>query len=84
MLKKVCDVAGVLALVAPSAQAIEIPSQNSTGSTGGKSGSLPANGSEASQSGYNLQGTKKMGVSLKNRKKIIAEMKEKANADSLL
>jgi len=43
-----------------------------------------SNGSEASQSGYTLQGTKKQGVPLKERKKLIAALKERAAAESAL
>lgn len=69
--------AGLAALAAPKAEAVTIPNQESTGGQA-KRGSLPPSTSEASSSSYNMEGTKKMGVSAKRREAVLA----KARADA--
>lgn len=69
-------VAGTALTLADAAQAIDIPSQRSTGGLG-KAG-LSSNPSAASMEGYNMEGTKKQGISRKRKDKILARTKEQA------
>jgi hypothetical protein len=68
-----------LAAVAPDAKAISIPSHESTGSLRER-GSLPPSTSEASSSAYNMEGTKKQGISAKKKEAILKEIKASATA----
>jgi len=70
--------AGLIAL-APKAEAIEIPSQESTGGQG-KRGSLPPSSSEASMSSYTMEGIKKRGISPKKKEALLAETRAAAKA----
>lgn len=77
-------IAGLLAgaglmTVAPSAEAWNIPSQESTGGSI-KRGSIPPSLSEASASSYTMEGIKKQGVSPKRRKELLAEVRAAAAA----
>lgn len=60
-----------------SAEAITIPSQESTGGIN-KAGSLPTSTTRATASGYNMEGTKKRGVSAKRKAKLLAKLKSEA------
>lgn len=73
--------AGLLAAVAPAAQAIEIPSQESTGSSG-RRGSLPPNSSEASMGAYGMEGIKKRGIDAKRKGQVIEELLKDAKAEA--
>lgn len=64
-------------MAAPKAEAVVNPAQESTGG-GGKRGSIPPSGSEASSSSYNMEGTKKMGVSSKRREQVLAQARAQA------
>eukprot|EP00177_Eucheuma_denticulatum_P008170 GFKZ01014877.1.p1 GENE.GFKZ01014877.1~~GFKZ01014877.1.p1 ORF type:complete len:106 (-),score=7.52 GFKZ01014877.1:76-393(-) len=70
-------VAGLVALAAPKAEAVTNPAQESTGGQA-KRGSVPPSSSEASSSGYNMEGTKKMGVSSKRRQQVLAQARAQA------
>ncbi|KAG2430713.1 hypothetical protein HYH02_013555 [Chlamydomonas schloesseri] len=70
-------VAGAL-LVAPPAEAIRIPSHEFTGGMVKGGGSSPKSPTAASMEGYTLEGTKKQGVSLKAKKKLLAKVRESA------
>ncbi|KAK3278541.1 hypothetical protein CYMTET_13521 [Cymbomonas tetramitiformis] len=59
------------ALVAESAQAISLPGKEAYFKAG-------ANASGASMSGYTLEGTKKKGISAKQRRAIMAKARESA------
>lgn len=69
--------AGLAALAAPKAEAVTIPNQDSTGGQA-KRGSLPPSTSEASSSSYNMEGTKKMGVSAKRKQQVLAQARKEA------
>ncbi|KAG2425317.1 hypothetical protein HXX76_013733 [Chlamydomonas incerta] len=69
-------VAGAL-LVAP-AEAIRIPSHDFTGGMVKGGGSSPKSPTAASMESYTLEGTKKQGVSLKAKKKLLAKVRENA------
>ena len=71
-------VAGAALTLANAAQAIDIPSQSSTGGLGKKG--LKSNPSASSMEGYNMEGTKKQGISRKRKDKILAKTKERALA----
>lgn len=64
--------------VASKATALVIPYQESVGGIGVGGGSLPPNPSTASASGYTMEGTKKLGVDAKRKKKLLAAVREKA------
>lgn len=67
----------MFAAVVPKAEAIVIPSQESTGGTG-KEGSLPTSTSEASMSAYTMEGIRKQGISAKKKDAIMKELRAKA------
>lgn len=64
--------AGVAAIVAPAAQAISLPMQDS------RKGTLPKNTSSASMSSYGMEGIKKQGIDRKRRDAVLGEAKERA------
>eukprot|EP01025_Chloroclados_australasicus_P068513 TRINITY_DN951_c0_g1_i1.p1 TRINITY_DN951_c0_g1~~TRINITY_DN951_c0_g1_i1.p1 ORF type:complete len:247 (+),score=18.02 TRINITY_DN951_c0_g1_i1:105-845(+) len=72
-------IAAGLAIAAPRADAVVVPSQESTGGAT-KKGSMPTSSSEASMSSYGMEGTKKQGISPKRRKELLAEVKAAATA----
>jgi hypothetical protein len=65
--------AGLVAVAAPAAHAITIPSQDSI-----KGGAMPKNSSEASQSGFNMEGIKKGGLKPGQKKELLAKLKEES------
>ncbi|KXZ54944.1 hypothetical protein GPECTOR_3g113 [Gonium pectorale] len=71
-------VAGALLMAPQEASAIRIPSQEFTGGlvTGG--GNSPKSPTAASMESYTLEGTKKQGVSVKTKKKLLAKVREQA------
>jgi hypothetical protein len=71
--------AGVLVAAAPKADAIVIPSQESTGGSR-KEGSLPSSTSTASMSAYSMEGIKKRGISPKKRAEVLKELRASAKA----
>jgi hypothetical protein len=68
--------AGLVA--AEQASAIGLPWQESTGGLVKGGGSSPKSATRASMESYNLEGTKKQGISAKTRKKLLAAAKKKA------
>jgi hypothetical protein len=60
--------AGLLTAAVPAAHALKIPSQESTGLAKG-------NSSEASMSGYGMEGPKKGGLKPQQKKDILAKLK---------
>eukprot|EP00882_Tetradesmus_deserticola_P001036 GHRQ01001122.1.p2 GENE.GHRQ01001122.1~~GHRQ01001122.1.p2 ORF type:complete len:125 (+),score=47.19 GHRQ01001122.1:133-507(+) len=72
------------AMAAPQqASALVIPSQESYGGLGrktGGAGSSPKSPTRASMEGYTLEGTRKGGISTKTKKKLMAKAKKEAMA----
>lgn len=66
--------------MAPAAQALSIPSQESTGSSG-KRGSLPPNSSEASMGSYGMEGIKKRGIDAKRKNELLEELRKSVTAE---
>ena len=64
--------------VASEASAIGLPWQESTGGMGKGGGSSPKSATRATMEGYNLEGTKKQGISPKARRKLMASAKKRA------
>lgn len=60
---------------AMKAQAIVIPSQESTGSTV-KRGALPASTSRASMESFTMEGTRKGGISPKRKAEVLAKLRK--------
>lgn len=77
-----CRCTGIAALAVPQqANALVNPAQESYGGLGrntGKAGSSPKSPTRASMEGYTLEGTKKQGLSLKQKKKLMARAKKEA------
>ena len=68
-------------MAAKSALAITIPSQASSGGLGRGSG-IAFSSTEASMSGYTLEGTKKKGLSVKQKRSTLANARAEAEAAS--
>ena len=68
-------------MAAKSALAITIPSQASSGGLGRGSG-IAFSSTEASMSGYTLEGTKKKGLSVKQKRSALANARAEAEAAS--
>ncbi|GIL60507.1 hypothetical protein Vafri_15054 [Volvox africanus] len=71
-------VAGALLVAPQQAEAIRIPSQEFTGGLVVGGGNSPKSPTAASMESYTLEGTKKQGVSLKTKKKLLAKVREQA------
>lgn len=70
---------GIAVLAAPKeAAAIKIASQEFTGGLVKGGGSSPKSPTAASMESYTLEGTKKQGVSAKQKKKLLAKTRENA------
>eukprot|EP00879_Flechtneria_rotunda_P000907 GHRR01001035.1.p2 GENE.GHRR01001035.1~~GHRR01001035.1.p2 ORF type:complete len:125 (+),score=40.23 GHRR01001035.1:160-534(+) len=74
-------IAAAAMAVPQQANALVNPAQESYGGLGrntGKAGSSPKSSTRASMEGYTLEGTKKQGVSIKQRKKLMARARKEA------
>lgn len=74
-------IAAAALAVPQQANALVNPAQESYGGLGrstGKAGSSPKSPTRASMEGYTLEGTKKQGISLKQKKKLLAKAKKEA------
>ena len=67
-------------MAAKSALAITIPSQASSGGLGRESG-IAFSSTQASSSGYTLEGTKKTGMSVKTKRGTLASVRAAAEAE---
>jgi hypothetical protein len=67
-------------MAAKSALAITIPSQASSGGLGRESG-IAFSSTQASSSGYTLEGTKKTGMSVKTKRGTLANVRAAAEAE---
>jgi len=76
-------VAAAALAVPQQANALTIPSQESYGGLGrktGAAGSSPKSPTRASMEGYTLEGTKKSGISSKKKQKLLSKLREEAVA----
>ncbi|KAI8476394.1 MAG: hypothetical protein J3K34DRAFT_401246 [Monoraphidium minutum] len=69
-------------LPAQEAAAIKLPSQDFTGGLVRGGGSTPKSGSGASMESYNLEGTKKYGITPKRKAKLLGKARASAEAEA--
>ncbi|GFR53026.1 hypothetical protein Agub_g15718 [Astrephomene gubernaculifera] len=77
-------VAGALLAAPQQASAIKIASQEFTGGMVVGGGSSPKSPTHATSSGYVQEGTRKQGVSIKTKKKLLAKLRKEAEKESNL
>jgi hypothetical protein len=69
---------GAALIVTPEAKAIKLTSQAFTGGLGAGGGNMPKSTSAASMSAFDMEGTKKMGVTGKRKAALLAKVRAQA------